>query len=275
MTATSGTLDHQAIANEVVSCLGQHRQIATFSSRPAGLSLAQAYRVTPLLRAAFETRGEKIIGRKIGFTNREMWKVYGVTSPVWGYVTDHTTFDLSATRVMRVTEFAEPRIEPEIIFGLRKAPLPGMGETELLDCLEWISLGFEIVQSIYPGWKFGASDTVAANGVHGALLVGPRHSVETRQANWVRELGTFTIELHCNGEVSQRGGGALVLGSPLVALHHLVELLANDPHNPPLRADEVVTTGTLTLAMSVSPGESWTAKASGIPLDEEIGLRFE
>jgi 2-keto-4-pentenoate hydratase len=52
-------------------------------------------------------------------------------------------------------------------------------------------------------------------------------------------------------------------------------LLANDPHNPPLRADEVVTTGTLTLAMPVSAGESWTAKASGIPLDEEIGLGFE
>ena len=35
----------------------------------------------PLLRAAFEARGEKITGRKIGFTNREMWGVHGVQSP--------------------------------------------------------------------------------------------------------------------------------------------------------------------------------------------------
>src|SRR5580704_8478540 len=204
MTATSGTLGHQAIANEVVACLRQHRQFATFSSRPAGLSLAQAYRVMPLLRAGFETRGEKIIGRKIGFTNREMWKVYGVTSPVWGYVTDHTTFDLSATRVMRVAAFAEPRIEPEIIFGLRKAPLPGMGETELLDCLEWNSLGFEIVQSIYPGWKFAASDTVAANGVHGAFSRSFAQWFTCHSIN--RQTPILRIRTGCGSTSSPAGG---------------------------------------------------------------------
>lgn len=270
----STTLELQAIANEVMACLCNHRQIATFSSRPASLNLAQAYRVTSLLRAAFEARGEKIIGRKIGFTNREMWKVYGVTSPVWGFVTDHTASDLAATRIMRVSEFAEPRIEPEIIFGLNAAPSPDMSETALLDCLEWISLGYEIVQSIYPGWRFEASDTVAANGVHGALLVGSRHPVAPRKADWQRDLATFTVELYCNGKMSQRGGGSHVLGSPLIALRHLVELLANDPNNPPLRAGELISTGTLTLAMPVNAGESWTAKVSGIPL-EEITVGFE
>jgi 2-oxo-3-hexenedioate decarboxylase len=50
-----------------------------------------------------------------------------------------------------------------------------MDETALSSCIAWIALGFEIVQSIYPGWKFSAADTVAANGVQGALLIGPRH----------------------------------------------------------------------------------------------------
>jgi len=50
-------------------------------------------------------------------------------------------------------------------------------------------------------------------------------------------------------------------------------LLANDPHNPPLCAGEVVSTGTLTIAMSVKPGERWTTKAAGIPL-EDITIRF-
>jgi 2-oxo-3-hexenedioate decarboxylase len=65
-----------------------------------------------------------------------------------------------------------------------------------------------------------------------------------------------------------------VLDSPLLALRHLVELLANDSHNPPLRAGETISTGTLTLAMPVSADENWTTKVSGIPL-EEITLRFE
>jgi 2-oxo-3-hexenedioate decarboxylase len=130
------------------------------------------------------------------------------------------------------------------------------------------------VQSIFPDWKFAAADTIAANGLHGALLVGPRHAIAPRRTEWLRELATFGIELCCNGKLSQRGGGALVLDSPLRALSHLVQLLAADPHNPPLRAGEIITTGTLTLAMRVSAGETWTTNVSGIPL-EGVSLRFE
>jgi 2-oxo-3-hexenedioate decarboxylase len=260
--------DLDAIASEVAASLASHRQISTFSSRPEGLTLADAFRVTALLRRSFEGRHETITGRKIGFTNREMWKVYGVNAPVWGYATDRTTFELAHTQVKDVRDFAEPRIEPEIMFGLKTAPMPGMTESVLLDCIDWVSLGYEVVQSIYPGWKFAPSDTVAANGLHGALLIGTRHKISPRKAEWLRELATFEVGLYCNGELSRRGGGALVLGSPLLALRHLVELLAVDPHNPPLRAGEIISTGTLTLAMPVRPGENWTTKVSGIPLDD-------
>ena len=274
MAALTEALDVKAVANEVVASLAGHRQIPIFSSRPGGLTLPHAYRVTPLLRAAFEARGEKITGRKIGFTNREMWKVYGVQSPFWGYVTNRTTCELASTKVMLIKDFTEPRIEPEIMFGLKAPPLPDMNEAALLDCIEWVTLGYEIVQSIFPGWKFAAADTVAANGLHGALLIGSRHPIAPRKTEWQRELATFVVELYCNGNLSQRGGGALVLDSPLLALRHLIELLANDSHNPPLRAGEVISTGTLTLAMPVSAGETWTTKVTGIPL-EEITLRFE
>jgi 2-oxo-3-hexenedioate decarboxylase len=103
MAAPTEAFD-KTVANEVIASLAGHRQIPTFSSRPGGLTLAQAYRITPLLRAAFEARGEKITGRKIGFTNRALWKIYGVHSPVWGYDTDHTTCELADTQVIRVKE---------------------------------------------------------------------------------------------------------------------------------------------------------------------------
>jgi len=274
MAAPTEPLDAKAIADEVVASLAGRCQIHTFSPRPGGLTLAQAYCVTPLLRAAFEARGEKIIGRKIGFTNREMWKVYGVQSPIWGYATNRTTKELASTQALRVRDFVEPRIEPEIMFGLKGVPLPGMTEAALLDCIEWVSLGYEVVQSIFPNWKFTAPDTVAANGLHGALVVGSRHAIAPRKTEWQHELANFKVELYCNGKLSQCGGGALVLDSPLLALNHLVELLANDPRNPPLRAGEIISTGTLTLAMPVSAGEIWTTKVTDIPL-EEITLRFE
>jgi 2-keto-4-pentenoate hydratase len=137
-----------------------------------------------------------------------------------------------------------------------------------------VSLGYEIVQSMFPGWKFTAADTVAANGVHGALVIGLRHVIARRKTEWQRELALFGVELFCNGKLSQRGSGALVLDSPLLAVRHLIKLLEKDSYNPPLHAGEVISTGTLTLAMPVSPGETWTTKVTGIPL-EEITLCFE
>jgi len=265
--------DHAAVAGEVVACLDEHRQTTLFSGRSDGFTLADAHRVTPHIRAAFEARGETIVGRKIGFTNHDMWKAFGVSAPIWGYATDRTLHELKDTPSLPARAFIGPRIEPEIMFGLKSAPRPGMDDETLLDCIDWLSLGYEVVPSIYPGWKFTAADAVAANSVHGAFLVGSRHAVAPRKRQWREELANFSVELYCNGKLSQRGGGAVVLGSPLNALRHLVELLAHDPNNPPLGAGEIISTGTLTLAMPVGAGESWTTKVSGIPLDE-ITLRF-
>lgn len=274
MPARTDAFDLESIAKKVIASLADHRQIPVFSGSRQDLELEDAYRVTPLLRAAFEARGEKIVGRKIGFTNRDMWKAHGVEAPIWGYCTDRTTFELKDTPAQSVKNFAEPRIEPEIIFGLNKAPLPSMDQSALLDCIDWISLGYEVVQSIYPGWKFAASDTIVANALHGALLVGKRHPIAKTKTAWQHELATFCVELHCDGNLSQTGGGAFVLDSPLFALQHLVKRLADDPHNPPLRAGEIISTGTLTLAMPVSAGQTWTAKVHGISL-ESITLRFD
>src|SRR6202050_2499866 len=205
MATPTEALDVKTVADEVVAALAGHYQIPKFSSRPGALTLAQAYRVTAQLRAAFEARGEKITGRKIGFTNREMWKVYGVQSPIWGYITDRPTTELASTPALRIKDFVEPRIEPEIMFGLRAAPWPGMTEAALLDCTEWVALGYEVVQSIFPGWKFAAADAVAAHCVHGALLIGARHAIAPRKTEWQHELASFTVELYCNGKLSQRG----------------------------------------------------------------------
>src|SRR5580658_9298931 len=236
MAAVNEAVDVKTIADEVVASLARHSQICTFTSRPGGLALAQAYRVMPLLRAAFEARGEKITGRKIGFTNREMWKVYGVEAPVWGYATNRTTHELACTQALRINDFVDPRIEPEIMFGLKAAPSPGMSEAALLDCIEWVALGYEVVQSIFPDWKFAAPDAVAAHCVHGALVIGARHAIAPRKTAWQRELATFRVELYCDGKPVQRGSGGLVLDSPLLALRHLIELLANDPYNSQPRA---------------------------------------
>ncbi len=125
MATLTATPELTAIADEVLASLRSHRQIPTFSARPGGLTVDRAYQVVALVRAGFEASGEKIIGRKIGFTNREMWKVYGVQSPIWGYVTDRSTRQLADNAVLRADSFVEPRIEPEIIIWFKNGTCPG------------------------------------------------------------------------------------------------------------------------------------------------------
>jgi 2-keto-4-pentenoate hydratase len=153
------------------------------------------------------------------------------------------------------------------VFGLARAPAPDMDEAALLGCIDWIAHGFEIVQSVFPSWKFTAADTVIANGLHGALLIGPRHQAAGHAAQWLSTLATFEIDLFCNGVLVDHGHAANVIDGPLSALRHLVGLLAHDPFNPPLDAGEIVTTGTLTRAFPIKSGETWSAQPRGIALD--------
>jgi 2-oxo-3-hexenedioate decarboxylase len=182
--------------------------------------------------------------------------------------------DLGKTESLQLAGFLEPRIEPEVVFGLAVAPSPEMDEAALLSCVDWVAHGFEIVQSIFPRWEFSAADTVAANGLHGALLIGPRHSVGSCVAEWQTLLSGFRVDLLCDGRVIDRGHSANVLDGPVSALRHLVGLLARDPAYPALAAGELVTTGTLTRAMPVRSGETWSTALDGIAL-EPIRLRFD
>jgi 2-oxo-3-hexenedioate decarboxylase len=271
MTAAPGP---DAIAREILAASAARRQVAPFSERLTGFSLEDAYQVTAALRRLRQARGERPIGRKIGFTNRSIWAEYGVYAPIWGDMYDSTLRPLEPGGGLDLGPLLEPRIEPEIAFGLGRAPEPGVDDTALLGCVDWVAHGFEIVQSIFPGWRFAAADTVAAYGLHGAYRIGPRHYLRDHaEIDWLSTLSGFEIELARDGAPIDRGKAANVLGGPLSALRHLVELLAGDRANPPLAAGEIVTTGTLTRAFQVAAGESWSTRLFGVPI-AGIAIRF-
>src|SRR5262245_17160119 len=94
-----------AIADEVLATLGTSRQIAPFTTRPAGLTLDGSYCALALLDRKRAARGETRRGRKIGFTNRTIWAQYNVYAPIWGYVYDTTVHDLSSTVFLRLDKF--------------------------------------------------------------------------------------------------------------------------------------------------------------------------
>ncbi|HEY1729546.1 MAG TPA: fumarylacetoacetate hydrolase family protein [Candidatus Baltobacteraceae bacterium] len=256
------------IAESTLEALDRGEQIGPFSEGDATFDLDQAYAIIARMRELREARGERVVGRKIGFTNRRIWSEYGVFAPIWGYVYDTTAHELSNVGGgFSLDAFSEPQIEPEIAFKLRTVPRGGLSPEELLGSIEWATHGFEIVQSIFPGWKFTAADSVAANGLHGALLLGPQRQQPQDLAEWTRMLCSFDIELSRNGEKMDRGHASNVIDGPLHALLHLIELLRHDQHNPPLAAGEIITTGTLTRAFPAVRGQRWDTALHGIPLD--------
>ena len=261
-----------AFAAELIGALGTARAIAPFTARDPSFGTAQAYEVAARVHAARLARGEQPVGRKIGFTNRTLWDEYGVREPIWGFVYDTTLFRPRGGRSSAaIAGLAEARIEPEIVLHFKAAPpaTPGRDaaqvEAAMLDCIDWIAHGFEIVQSPFPDWKFKVADTIAANGLHGTLVVGDPVPVASIP-DCAQRLRECRLALRKGEALAAEGTGANVLDSPLLAMAHLVEVLAGMPQFPPVAAGEVVTTGSLTSALLVAPGETWSTTLSGIAL---------
>lgn len=84
--------------------------------------------------------------------------------------------------------------------------------------------------------------------------------------NLLGDQETFSVALSCDGSCRERGKGSNVLGSPLAAVGHLLAVLAKQPQARQLAAGEMVTTGTLTTALPVHPGETWETDVEGIAL---------
>jgi 2-oxo-3-hexenedioate decarboxylase len=162
--------------------------------------------------------------------------------------------------------FTEPRIEPEIVLHFRAAPPVSDDPTELLGCIDWIAHGIEIVQSHFPGWKFQAADTIADWALHATLLVGEPQNIERLGPDIISGLERFTLALLCDGNVRDTGRGSNALGSPLDAVAHLIAVLAKQSEVMALQAGELVTTGTLTVALPIRAGETWSTVLEGIAL---------
>lgn len=257
---------------EIAEALLAALDSGTPAERIPDLEMGTAYRIAERVRALREARGERVIGRKIGFTNTTIWPLYGVSGPMWNYMWEGTVADLADEPAIAVGRFAEPRIEPEIVLHLAAVPRPGMSPRELVACVDWVAHGFEVVQSVFPGWRFTGAESAAAFGLHGALRIGPRHSVTGDHDAWAHALQEFALTLSKNGVPVAEGQARDVLGGPLSALGFLVDELARYPGSPRLEAGETVTTGTLTDAQPISAGEVWETELERVPI---AGIRAE
>ena len=221
---------------------------------------------------------------------------------VWAHMYDDTVrYAHGNAAALSLARMISPRIEPEIVFKM-KAPL-GAGITEAaaaLEAVEWLALGFEIIDCPYADWKYQPADFVAAYGLHAALIVGEPHPVtQANISELAEQLPTFKVRLSRH-RMSERaaaseprersapaerrareragesegqspsdeidGSGRNSLRSPALCLAELASAMAKQEGAEPLAAGDLVSSGTLTDSTPIQPGATWTASVEGIAL---------
>src|SRR5262249_3651877 len=149
-------------------------------------------------------------GRKVGYANKAMWRALKLDTLVWAHIYDDTVhYAQPDEATLSIAPMYSPKIEPEIGFKLRAPPRRVGGRAAAaLSSVEWIALGFEIIDAVYPDWKFQPADFVAGYGLHAALVVGRPSPVEALTvAALIDTLPSFKVRLMKNGNVVEEGSG--------------------------------------------------------------------
>ncbi|MEQ1775178.1 MAG: fumarylacetoacetate hydrolase family protein [Burkholderiales bacterium] len=266
-----------AIANALLTAWDEGTIVSSLVARHPAFNIDDAYAVSAELINLRRARGEKTVGRKIGFTNRNIWRQYGATSPIWHHVYDSTAVYANGGKAtLSLTNSAQPLIEPEIAFKLR-APMPVNcnDPAEILRAIEWVAPSFEIVCCHFAGWKCTPAEFVADSSLHWRLVVGaPVAVTDDKLSVLAEQLRDCNITLNKNGDVMDRGTGSNALDHPALALGFLANVLARQPAFDPLAAGEIITTGTLTAALPVKAGETWQSRYDHLPGVQGLTITF-
>ena len=196
--------------------------------------------------------GHRVVGRKVGLTNKALQDAFGIDTPIFGTIFDDTTVRDGGR--IKASELIQPKAEPELAFRLR-SPLKGPGVTleHVLAATDYVFPALEIVDSRIEGWRIKEQDIIADNGVAARFVVG-----STRLPAGALNLAAEEVVLYRNGEEFERGRASAVLGNPAHSVAWCANKLAEFDQG--LRAGEFVTTGSITSAMDVRAGDTVRAE---------------
>jgi 2-oxo-3-hexenedioate decarboxylase len=262
-------IDVDALARELMTAYETGQMVAPPPSARPGFDLDAAYAVEAKLKQSREAAGHKSVGRKVGYGNKAMWRILKLETLVWGHMYDDTVHQSSGnSATLSLSHARSLKIEPEIVFGLKQLiTQPGLDAAAALAAVDWLAIGFEIIDCPYAEWKFQPSDFVASFGLHAALVIGERVTVQPEMIpKLVDELAKFKVRVFKHGEFIEEGSGKNALRSPALCLAELGAAIAKRSPDESLRAGEIVSTGTLTAGHLTTAGDQWKVELEGIDL---------
>jgi len=235
------------------------------STLDAGFDLDTAYAIEADIARMEREAGHRTIGWKVGYANRALQRAQNLQTLVWAHLYDHTVrYADWNDATLSIAPMIASKIESTIVFRMAKAPESG-DASDVLAATEWIALGFEIVDCVFPDWKFQPADFVAARGLHSALIVGePVYMEDVDLTKFTEDMASFKVRLLKNNEMVEEGEARNALQSPALCVAELAEALRRRGGET-LQPGDLVTTGTLTTALLIASDDTWIASLSGIP----------
>ena len=212
------------------------------------LDWEDAYSIQYEIRRRKTGRGGKIAGLKMGLTSQAKMKQMGVTTPVYGFLSDYGSYGDGAEIDAGI--FIHPRVEAEVAVMTRtELAGPGCHIGQVLTAIDFIVGAVEIIDSRYENFRFDlksviADNTSAAGFVSGSVM---------RDAAAV-DMPVLGVVMEKNGEVVETGAGAAVLGHPASSVAMLANMLAERGEVIP--AGTFIMTGGITAAVAVGKGDS-------------------
>ena len=239
------------LAAELLRAQQQCTPLDPLTDRFPDLDIAQAYQIQLAIIRSRLKEGRRVVGKKIGLTSKAMQDMLGVRESDYGHLLDDMV--VLNGQPVAVDKLLQPRCEGEIAFLLgRDVKGPGVTVADVLAATEAVIPALEIVDSRIRDWKIKIQDTIADNASSARVVLGdkltPVHDLDLRLVGMV---------LMKNGQVVATGAGAAVLGHPAASVAWLANKLLE--FDIPLKAGEIILSGSLTAAPPVAAGDYFRA----------------
>jgi 2-keto-4-pentenoate hydratase len=227
-------------------------------------SRAEAYAVQSLI----EPRSAKpVFGWKIAATSRAGQIHIGIDGPIAGRLLAEQVFAAGVE-----LPFGANRLkvaEAEFVFRFARDLPPRAvphDVDEVIAAVASLHPGIEIPDCRLVDYaRVGAFQLIADNACAHQFVLGPPTAADWR----AMDLAAHTVHATVAGKLERDGTGANVLGDPRLALTWLANELSG--LGVPLRAGQVVTTGTCTTPLPIAAGDGVSADFGGLGA---IGVRF-
>jgi 2-oxo-3-hexenedioate decarboxylase len=221
-----------------------------------GLTLPQAYALQAEGVRLRTSRGERVVGLKMGLTSEAKRRQMNLDSPVYGVLTDAMRVPAGGT--LRLAGTIHPKIEPEVAFRTARELRGRVTREQALEACESVFAALEVLDSRYLDFKyFSLPDVVADNSSSSLFVLGT-----TERPPRELELARLEMVMEVNGERVQSARSDAISGDPLLSVVQLCELL--EERGEALPAGSIVLAGAATAAHVLRPGDHIRLSVEGL-----------